>query len=717
MNRLLPRILIPLALATLSACGPAAGDSGHSQTSSLQPIQRQPDQEDLQAILSEHVGYLASDSLGGREVGTPGITEAERYIAGTFDLLGLDPLPGRDDYFLEFTLYRGGYDARSTRLAVRSDGKTLEALPGEDFRPFDFSATGALEGELVFAGYGITAPEYGYDDYEGMEVEGKIVLLLRHEPFSPAGSEYFQGADLTRHSLFLTKAENAGIHGAAGMLLVTDPQSSTGAEDFRLQGPLALERASLGRYRPDRQPIAAIHISQGFAQKILDASGVELRELQRSLDRGSAPSSLQPGAATVMLNVATEQSAEEIRARNVAALLPGSDPILRDQWILIGAHHDHLGTFSGDGDTVFNGADDNASGTAGVLALAGVLSEMDPPPSRSIVFATFSGEERGLLGSRKMASDQIETDKIVLMINLDMIGRNPDQPLQVMGSSSSPELQDLLEEANREQQLSLRFSGGPEAAVSDYDPFHRLGIPFLFFFTGMHEDYHGTDDEADRLSYPRLAEVVRLAADTVALAAEMRPSPASTVYVEWMGATVEMAGGRESVTGQAQARLTAVERGSAADKEGLKAGDMLIEVAGRTPTSPQQLRRAFETVSPGQSLALTVRREADEISLRLRRSHAGYLGVMVADVDDQWRLRNDLEAKSGVLISQVLENGPAQQAGLRPGDVLLAIDGTAVGPVNLRPLLTKIGAGVRVDLSVIREGQRIELSLTLGRRP
>jgi hypothetical protein len=534
-GRRFPFLLILVGLALLWACGPRPGGSGAAEAVSLPgrrpaqvDVQLRPGDKELQRILSKHVSYLASDALGGREVGTEGIAEAERYIARTFDSLGLDPLPGREDYFLEFTLYRGGYDPESTSLQVQSNGTTLEAAPGADFRPFDFSATGSLQGELIFAGYGITAPEYGYDDYRGLETEGKVVLLFRHEPQSPAGSDYFQGADLTRHSLFLTKVENARAHGAAGMLLVTDPKSSSGAEDFRLQGPLALEPGALTRYRADRQPIPALHISQSFAERILGTAGLDLAELQESLDRDrglSGPQLQGPFSlkgAVVTLSAAMEQNPEQVRARNVAAILRGSDPVLRDQWILIGAHHDHLGFFKGAGDTVFNGADDNASGTAGVLALARIFSQLDPAPARSIVFTTFSAEERGLLGSREMVSSQVQTDSIVLMINLDMIGRNPEKPLQIMGAASSPELEGLVEAANREEQLPLRFSRGSEAAVSDFAPFHRQGIPFLFFFTGVHDDYHSVDDEADRLSYSRLAEVVKLAGDTALLAAECR---------------------------------------------------------------------------------------------------------------------------------------------------------------------------------------------------
>jgi hypothetical protein len=676
--------------------------------------------EDLQSILSKHVSYLASDALDGREVGSMGINEAENYIAETFESFGLTPLPGREDYFLEFLLYRGGFDPEATTLAIRIGGTTIEGLPGVDFRPFDFSATGSYQGELVFAGYGITAPEYGYDDYAGLETEGKIVLLLRHEPQSPVGSDYFQGADLTRHSLLLNKAKNAQVHGALGMLLITDPKSSTAAEDFRLEGPMALQRDVVSRNRADQQPLPAIHIAQSFAEKMLEGSDLDLQELQERLDRVNGTSELHHrkfGEMNVHLEVAMEQSAEEVQARNVAAFLPGSDPILKDQWILIGAHHDHLGSFSGEGDTVFNGADDNASGTAGVLALAWMLSKLDPPPARSVVFTTFSAEERGLLGSREMVSTQVQTDNIVLMINLDMIGRNPDQPLRVMGSGSSPEVRRLTEAANRELQLSLSFSDIPGAAVSDHDPFHRQGIPFLFFFTGMHDDYHGTDDESERISYSRLAEVVELTAETVILAAEMESEPGSTIYVDWLGMSVEMPGEPGLNQEEARPRVIAVEAGEVADQRGLREGDNLLEVAGRAPNTARELRQTFEAVNPGGSLSLTIQRGQEQLELQVRRRYAGYLGVMIGDVDEQWHLSNNLEAKSGVLIHRVLEDGPAKQAGLKPGDVLLAIDGIPVGPMNLRTVLTKIGADVDVELSVIREGKPFTMPLSLGRRP
>ncbi|UCF97678.1 MAG: M20/M25/M40 family metallo-hydrolase [Spirochaetaceae bacterium] len=711
MKKLL--FLLPVLVA-LGACRPATdtGEAGPPDSGNVVSVHPELAGSDLQQILAEYVNYLASDALAGREVGSQGINRAEQYIADTFAALGLSSVPGQEDYFLEFTLYRGGYDPDATSLSVRTDGTSLNARPGVDFQPFSFSKLGELSAELVFAGYGITAPEYGYDDYTGLDAEGKIVLLLRHEPQSPSGSDYFLGADLTRHSLFLTKVENARAHDAAGMLLVTDPKSYAGPEDLRLQEVLGLQPSALSRYPGVRQSIPALHISQDFAEKILGTSSAYLERLQERLDEGTDPSLFDIGHIEVSLNVAVQQRSEEIQARNVAAFLEGSDPLLRDEWILVGAHHDHLGSYPGEGDTIFNGADDNASGVAGVLALARILAERKSAPARSLVFATFSAEEQGLFGSREMIEGQIPIEQIVLMINLDMVGRNPERPVQIMGSSFSPDLQKLVEEANQAVGLPVRYSSGPEAAVSDHDPFFREGIPFLFFFTGIHPDYHGTADHADKLSYPRFADVVVLAAKTATLAAD-RPTRGSTIYVEWLGLTLSIEDEQDAVT----AEITEVEAGTAAVEYGLLEGDKLLALGGVVPEGSRDIRRNLEAVRPGRSLTLKVLRGELEREIQVQRAHTGYLGVMVGELDEQWRKQNDLEAKSGVLIRQVLEDGPAGKAGLNQGDVLLALNGIAVGPENLRALLMRLGAGARVELTVLRKGERLIVPLILGRRP
>jgi S1-C subfamily serine protease len=182
-----------------------------------------------------------------------------------------------------------------------------------------------------------------------------------------------------------------------------------------------------------------------------------------------------------------------------------------------------------------------------------------------------------------------------------------------------------------------------------------------------------------------------------------------------MSAKIE--GGQVLMSEEVQVLVTAVDRGAAAELEGLREGDRLLEVEGRIPSSGQELSRIFEAVRPGQNLTLTVRRGERELQFRVQRPYAGYLGVMVADVEEEWRFSNDLEVKSGVLVRQVLEDGPAKQAGLQPGDVLVAVDGTSVGPMNLRSLLARIGAGVQVELTIVREGERLSLPVILGRRP
>jgi len=268
------------------------------------------------------------------------------------------------------------------------------------------------------------------------------------------------------------------------------------------------------------------------------------------VDAGGKPVNLPLGDLHAELRV-PERETLCIQARNVVGFLEGRDPVLREQWILIGAHHDHLGSTEGPGDAIFNGADDNASGVTGVLALArlftrrGAWREEEPPPAdrrltaplrllrvvrllravrlsllprRSLVFATFSAEEQGLFGSQVLARELAagSSGRLVRMLNLDMIGRNPGQPVQVLADKSAADEWDALLPAA----LSPSFSAGRSEMASDHASFFEKGIPYLFFFTGLHGDYHGVNDEADQLSYPRLAEVIRLAWRVASLLAD-----------------------------------------------------------------------------------------------------------------------------------------------------------------------------------------------------
>ena len=474
--------------------------------------------------LRNHVEYLASDELAGRETGQAGIRKAESYIAATFREAGLAPLPGRSDYFIGFDLYRTGFDDDGTILEISWDGGQIVGQPGADFRPFSFSETGEREADVVFAGYGITASEYGYNDYDGLDVTGKFVLLLRHEPSSgPFGANGY-----TRYSYFRTKAENARNRGAAGIILFTDPYDRGAVDDLRLMEEVSLEppvQQSEDAAAAARTPgFLAVHISQSMAGRVIRLLGMELEEVQRAVDGGKKPSGLMLKGVRAKIGVEKLRSYETLEARNVAGMIRGSDPVLRDEWVLVGGHHDHIGAFVGAGDTIYNGADDNASGISGVLELAQAFAALPIAPRRTLVFITFAGEEMGLFGSRAIVEQrQIPVQKLKYMLNLDMIGRSTGEPIHIYsGGIPQGAVSDLVTRVDSGLDLPIRFEGSPKEGYSDFYPFSQAGVPFLFLFTGYHKDYHQPGDHADKLDYPRMKSILRLAYGIVEQWAETR---------------------------------------------------------------------------------------------------------------------------------------------------------------------------------------------------
>ncbi len=472
------------------------------------------------ADLRADVTYLASDALAGRETGQPGEAQAERFIASQFARDRLQPLPGRKDFFLDFTLYRHTYDPAETRLAFSRGGDEIPAVLGASFRPFWFSRMGSVRAPVVFAGYGITAPEHGWDDYAGLDVSGKIVLVLRHEPVTDGGASRWADKDFTRHAFFVTKARNALAHGAAGMVLFTDPAfHPSGSDDLRVDGALSLDPAWKPSGGAETVALLSAQISRELAAKLLQPSGYTPESVQAAVDGGAKPRDVDLRGLSASLGVgAAAAAAQEVPARDVAGYLRGSDPKLADEWIVVGAHHDHLGAIpNAPGDGIYNGADDNASGTSGVLELAQYFAAVHPRPARSMVFMTFTGEEEGLFGSEALfARGLVPRDRLRFMINLDMIGRNPDQPVRVFGKGVDERVRTGLETTAEALDLKWTWSGaGPSPANSDYGPFTEAGVPFLSFFTGEHEDYHEVTDEAGKLAYRRMEQLVRWVGETM----------------------------------------------------------------------------------------------------------------------------------------------------------------------------------------------------------
>jgi hypothetical protein len=440
------------------------------------------------------------------------------------------------------------------------------------------------------------------------------------------------------------------------------------------------------------------------------STGKSLLDLQKAIDDGAPANSLELRGVTATLEIKTRKDFREITARNVVAFLEGSDPKLADEWVVIGAHYDHLGEYHGEGDTVFNGADDNASGTSGMLELAQAFASRADRPKRSILFIGFSGEEKGLLGSRAMLDQELlPIDKVVFMLNLDMIGRNAERPIEVVGDGYSTGIKGAVEAANAGVDLPLEFGGADYAGNSDHHPFYAADVPFLFFFTGIHDDYHQLSDHADKLAFERMEQIVRVAYGTVDAVAAARVTPRFVHHVTWLGIQVQVS--------DDGAVITAIADGSRAKQAGLAKGDFIRHFGDTALANPKDVGKKFREIEPGTKISLGLGRNGETKSIHVERAKRGYLGVIPARVTGEERKALGLSDDEGVKISSLAGNGPAGAAGIQENDILIRIHGLPVGTRTLGLHLARIGAGEKVKIVVVRDGERVTLELVLGERP
>ena len=488
---------ILFSLVLLAGCGGApAGESAGIGTDELR----------------EHLEFLAADGREGRFPGTPGIAAAEEYIVSRYEELGLTHVPGFKGWYDGFELEGRPWDFDS-RLSLGSEDYYM----GTDFAPLHISGEGELEARVVFAGYGIEASEYGHHDYRDLDVKGRLVLAFRHEPEEKDPDSRWNGTAFTEHATFLAKARLARQKGAAGFLTFTDPLHHEAEESFHVLHSLRLpEDGADGAAGLEGFPalIVSRELATRLLQPLLEETGLTLEELQSLCDRGEYPVA-GPGLPSLKLRLSRE-SGEAVAARNTGALYRPPGGGLAGT-VIVGAHHDHLGGSPGPipgRDGIFNGADDNASGVSALLEIAEELALKKPALSFSVLFLTFSAEEAGLLGSRSLSSRlPRELAPFRLMMNLDMVGRNPDRPAEVFHSGLTDEQLALLTESAGRAGLDLKTAEDSGAELSDQSPFRDEGIPTLFFFTGFHEEYHQPDDEAELISYPRLKRVAETAAE------------------------------------------------------------------------------------------------------------------------------------------------------------------------------------------------------------
>ena len=481
--------------------------------------------------------FLASDALQGRMSLQNGDGVAMAWIASEFAKAGLKP--GKDGSYLQavpLVEYRG--DRAQSYVALKRAGVEKQwKFPDASGA---YRADVDVTGDVVFAGFGITAPELGYDDYKGIDVHGKIVLIFDHEPQETNAASIFNGTGNTRYATTRVKVLNAQAHGAVGVLVAGEPNRKHPSNQERM--------ARIGGSATRAVPIPlqaivddALHtpvavISDAVGAELLNGAGALPAELQAAIDRDLKPQSRVLADTQVTLHYRNVSgSVVTGTSYNVVGLLEGNDPMLRAETILISAHHDHDGM---SGSEIWHGADDNGSGSVGVVALAHAFTantraNSGARPKRSILFVVFASEERGLLGAFYMAAHPLrplETTRA--MINFDMIGRNETESeqtkglieipadttnrLNLIGALYSPDYSKTVVEQNKHVGLELDDRFDHEAALnvffrSDQFPFVLHNIPAFWWFTGFHPDYHHTTDTADRINYVKMAKILRLA--------------------------------------------------------------------------------------------------------------------------------------------------------------------------------------------------------------
>ena len=565
------------------------------------------------------VKKLASPEMKGRGTGSPELENAARYLATQFEKIGIPPADGKNYYqrFNVTTNARLG-DRNFLTWTLDGAGSSNALKPAADFQPFNFSGNGTVSGEVVFAGYGITAPEYNYDDYAGIDVKDKIVLLLRHEPQEFEEKSVFAGKAYTRHAQIDYKASNARLHGAKAVLFVNDVSNHT--------DPDALDKFSriVG---PGGATLPFVQVTGAVADQWLKTANTTFKDWIANVDHLLKPNSLPLPGLTVKLSASVERETRQVP--NVCAYLKGET----DEYIILGAHYDHLGMgeFSSmapsqAGKAVHHGADDNASGTAGLIELAHYF-KAQPRLKRGILFLAFSGEELGLLGSNHyVGTPVLPLDKAVAMINMDMIGRINEGRVFVGGAGTGTTLTALIEEARKTTDLKLDLSEQGGYGSSDHMSFNIKQVPVLFFFSGLHPDYHKPSDTWDKINHVQAAQLLSVVGDIslklinngdrpqyVRLAEPgsrgIATASASSGYGPYFGSVPDM--------GQSEggAKLSDVRDGSPAQKAGLKGGDTIYEFGGKPVGNLMDFTVVLRSFKPG-----------DEVTVKWRRNGADMEG-------------------------------------------------------------------------------------------
>jgi len=561
---------------------------------------------DVAKQFDHDVRVLAADDMEGRGLGTKGIERAASYIETRLRDLKLQPAFGKS--------YRQPFEVK-TGVAM-GDGNRIEGLAAGDWTPLGFSSSGSFKAPLVFVGYGISAPPLNYDDFAGVDLKGKIAVMLRYEPQEKDDKSIFDGRKPSRWSAMRYKVLQARERGAVAVIFTTGPLQDEGKDRVP-----ALKND--GPQSPAGIPVIQVKPSA------VEAWGVKLSEFQDAVDKDLKPRSREL-PVTLEGNVSVKNTFAT--TDNLAGILPGRGKLANDV-VVIGAHYDHLG-YGGEGSmkpnvhAIHPGADDNASGTAAVLSIAKELRDAlaNAKDRRTIVFALFSGEEVGLAGSAWLVDHPpLPLDRVVAMINLDMVGALREDRLIVFGTDSAPQWREVLERSAVPVKLQLTERGdgyGP----SDQTSFYAKHIPVIHLFTGTHERYHAPEDRAEFINAAGGARVVEFTSSVAAALArgELTPQYVRTAaapamegdsrgYGAYLGTVPDfraMDGDKGGVL------LSDVRAGGPADKAGIKGGDRIVSMAGTKIENLYDMTYALQDHKPGETIDVVVIRDGKPLTLR-----------------------------------------------------------------------------------------------------
>jgi aminopeptidase YwaD len=589
-----------------------------------------------EACFREVAGALANDDFGGRGLGTDGLRKSSDYLSRVFSQLPLRRVHSggiMPSYRQRFPAVTGIATGPNNRLSWNQDafeGGGRASMQSE-FMPLGFSSSAEFEGDLVFVGFGIVAEPLNYDDYAGLDTQGKVVLAMRYEPGESDPESPFDGKRPSRFSDLRYKALKAREAGAAALILVSPPGDDGDPEDDPL--PRLVRRGPLSN-----AGIPVLQITRKLARTWLDLAGQDLSALRASIEADYRPHSTELPNLRVSGNV--DLSTEHTDIDNILGIVPGRGALAKEA-VLIGAHFDHLGrggpsSLARERDAIHNGADDNASGVAAMICgVAGTIKRLaeDPSPHRSLIVAGFNGEEVGLLGSSWYVRNPVfPIDKTVAMVNLDMVGRLRDRKLHAMGADSSPDWKPVLEPLAVQHDLDL-LAGGDGYGPSDQMSFYGAGIPVVHFFTGSHSEYHTPEDDIESLNIAGGSQISQFVNDVLTNLV-YRPTPPiyqasssgpmmagdSRGFGAYLGSIPDYA---EMMNSEGGVLLSGVRHGGPADIAGILRGDRIVEMDGTEIRNLYDMTFVLRDHRPGQIIEIKLIREGQPLTLNATLGRRG----------------------------------------------------------------------------------------------